>query len=188
LKADVDVVEHVPIPFCLEVQLKQLLAEDKLHLADLPVYEAQLGRMAEQGVVLVPTLDANTHILSDMPRLDAEEEQAATGFLLEAVQAYRELGGLVALGNDYGCPGVAAGMPLREMELLLAARLTPMEVIEASTSRAAFVSGHGDELGTLEPAKLADLLVLDGNPLNDIEAMKRVVLVIRGGKIGYIGE
>jgi enamidase len=188
LEAGVDVVEHVPLPFCLEVELKQLLAEDNLHLADLPAYEVQLVRMVEQGVVLVPTLDANTCIISDMPRLGPVEEQAATEFLLEIVHAYRELGGVVVLGNDYGCPGVAEGMPLREMELLLAAGLTPMEVIEAGTSRAAFVSGHGDELGTLEPAKLADLIVVDGDPLNDIEAMKRVDLVIRGGKIGYIGE
>jgi imidazolonepropionase-like amidohydrolase len=45
-----------------------------------------------------------------------------------------------------------------------------------------------DELGTLEPAKLADRIVVDSNPLNDIEAMKRVDIVIKGGKIDRIGE
>ncbi len=188
LDAGVDVVEHVPLPFCLEAELKQLLEEDSLHLADLPEYEVQLVRMAEQGVVLVPTLDANTCIIGDLPRLEPEEYQVAVEFLLEIVDHYRKLGGEVALGNDFGCPGVTEGMPMREMELLLAAGLTPMEIVEASTRRAAAVCGHGDELGTLEPGKLADLIVVDGNPLNEVEAMNRVTLVIRGGKIGYIPE
>lgn len=185
LDANVDVVEHVPLPFCLETELRQLIEGNNLRLADLPAYRAQLLRMAEQGVVLVPTLDANICIISELPRLESEGERAATEFLLEIVRAYRALGGVVALGNDFGCPGVAKG---KEIKLLLAAGLTPMEVIEAGTSRAAFVSGYGDELGTLEPAKVADLIVIDGNPLNDIEGMSRVDLVIRGGKTGYIGE
>jgi imidazolonepropionase-like amidohydrolase len=63
-----------------------------------------------------------------------------------------------------------------------------MEVIEAGTHCAAYVCGHGDELGTLEPGKLADLIVVDGNPLNEVETMNRVTLVIKGGKIGYIPE
>jgi imidazolonepropionase-like amidohydrolase len=75
------------------------------------------------------------------------------------------------------------GMPLPEMELLLAAGLTPMDVIRAGTQHAAWVCGHGDELGTLEPGKLADLIVVDGDPLADIEAMARVIAVIKGGQL-----
>ena len=69
------------------------------------------------------------------------------------------------------------------MKLLLASGLTPMEVIEASTRNAARVCGHGDELGTLEPGKLADAIIVDGNPLEDIEAMSRVLVVIKGGEV-----
>ena len=188
LNAGVDVIEHVPLPFCLGAELKQWLEEDSLHLADLPEFEAQLARMAEQGTVLVPTLDATTSIICDLPGLGPEEQQAATEFLLEIVHHFQELGGVVALGNDFGCPGVAEGMPIREMELLLAAGLTPMELIEGFTRHAAYACGHSDELGTLEPGKLADLIVLDGSPLHNIEAVNRVALVIRGGEIGYIPE
>jgi imidazolonepropionase-like amidohydrolase len=76
-------------------------------------------------------------------------------------------------------------MPIKEMEWLIKAGLSPMEVIQAATQHAAFVCGHGDELGTLEPGKLADLVVVDGDPLADIEAMSRVVMVIKDGKIVF---
>ncbi len=74
-------------------------------------------------------------------------------------------------------------MPVLEMQLLRQAGLTPMEVIQAGTSRAATVCGHGKELGTLESGKLADLIVVDGNPLTDIEAMNRVFVVIKNGEV-----
>jgi len=61
-------------------------------------------------------------------------------------------------------PIIEPGMPVQEMKWLLAAGLTPMEVIEAGTRYAAQVCGHGEELGTLEPGKLADLVVVEGDP------------------------
>ncbi len=185
LNANVDVIEHTPLPFCLEAELKQMLEDDRLHLEKLPPLNAQLARMAEEGVVLVPTLDANTYAISQLPRLTPTERQAAHNFLLEVVGHYRDLGGVIALGNDYGNAGVQHGLPLREMELLLAAGLSPTEVIEASTHHAALVSGHGDELGTLESGKLADLIVVDGNPLTDLDAMSQLVIVIKNGEIVF---
>jgi imidazolonepropionase-like amidohydrolase len=186
LEGGVDVIEHVPLPFCLEAELKQMLADDALQLAKLPELEAQLTRMAEQGTILVPTLDENTWVINDLPRLSPEERQMTATFILGIVRRFHKLGGIIALGNDYGNPGVQLGMPLREMELLLDAGLTPMEVIEAGTRHAAKVSGHGDELGTLEPGKLADIIVIDGNPMTDLKALDRVTLVIKNGKIAYV--
>jgi hypothetical protein len=68
-------------------------------------------------------------------------------------------------------------MVMSEIRFLLAAGLSPMEVIKAGTQHAAYVSGQRDELGTLEPGKLADVIIVDGNPLTDIEALGRVVTV-----------
>ena len=79
-------------------------------------------------------------------------------------------------------------MPVGEMEMLLAAGLTPEEVIEAGTRIAATIRGHGNELGTLEPGMLADVIVVDGDPLEDLQAMRAVVLVIRDGEIAVISE
>jgi imidazolonepropionase-like amidohydrolase len=60
-----------------------------------------------------------------------------------------------------------------------------MEVIEASTRHAAFVCGHGDSLGTLEPGKLADIIIVDGDPLTDLAAMDNVIAVIKGGELAH---
>jgi imidazolonepropionase-like amidohydrolase len=58
-----------------------------------------------------------------------------------------------------------------------------MEVIEAGTRHAAFVCGQDDHLGTLQAGKLADIIVVDGDPLSDLQALERVVAVIKGGEV-----
>jgi len=64
------------------------------------------------------------------------------------------------------------------------AGMTSMEVIEAATRHAAHVSG-ADDLGILEPGKLADLVVVEGNPLEDIDALTRIRLVILDGEVAH---
>ncbi len=76
-------------------------------------------------------------------------------------------------------------MPLTEMNLLLAAGLSPMEVIQAGTRNAALVCGQAGQLGTLEPGKLADVIVVGGDPLSDLQAMETVVAVIKAGEVAY---
>jgi imidazolonepropionase-like amidohydrolase len=56
-------------------------------------------------------------------------------------------------------------------------------LIEAGTRHAATACGHGGELGTLEPGMLADIIVVDGDPLQDLQALSQVVLVIKNGEI-----
>jgi imidazolonepropionase-like amidohydrolase len=56
-------------------------------------------------------------------------------------------------------------------------------VIVAATKHAAFVCGQGSELGTLETGKLADLIVVKGNPLEDINAMGSVLYIVKDGKL-----
>ena len=77
----------------------------------------------------------------------------------------------MALGTDYNT-SMQAGMPVGEMEMLLAAGLTTMEVIEAGTRHSAYVCGQCGELGTLEPGMLADVVVVDGDPLESLQAMR----------------
>ena len=61
-----------------------------------------------------------------------------------------------------------------------------MEAIVASTANAAHVVRMGDQIGTLEPGKLADVIVVASNPLDDIRAIRDdVVYVIRGGEVVF---
>jgi imidazolonepropionase-like amidohydrolase len=94
-------------------------------------------------------------------------------------------GGLVALGNDFGGgPGdFEGGIPMYEIKQMNAAGMSPMDIIVASTKNAAHVSNIEKELGTLEAGKLADILVVKGDPLKDLATLEKVLLVIHGGEI-----
>ena len=90
---------------------------------------------------------------------------------------------MLALGDDYGNPGVAFGMPMAEITHWLNAGLTPMDVIIAATHGGAVVCGLADQLGTIQPGMVADLLAVQGNPLIDITTLNQVALVMRSGVV-----
>jgi imidazolonepropionase-like amidohydrolase len=71
----------------------------------------------------------------------------------------------------------------REMELLNLAGLTPMQAIVAATKSAAEVIGQGASIGTIEPGKLADLIVLDDDPVRDISNIRKISAVMRDGEL-----
>jgi len=94
---------------------------------------------------------------------------------------------VIAMGTDTG-RGLREyfGKNAYELTLMVEAGLTPMESLVAATKNAALALGRGDDLGTLEPGKQADLLVVDGNPLDDItvlEDQERIKLVMCGGRV-----
>jgi enamidase len=181
LEAGVDVIEHVPIPSDSYENLQPMLDDAGKYRIPSSL-EAQMLDMIEQGVVLVPTLDVLTGD-SNLRNFVESEPEHFTQAVLTVVRFFHDSGGIIAVGNDYGYPGVLPGMPLREMELLQAAGLSPLEVIEAATKHAAYVCGQSEDLGTLEIGKLADLIVVDGNPLEDINAMDSVLYVVKDGEL-----
>jgi len=95
----------------------------------------------------------------------------------------RDAGIPIAMGTDAGNPLTLHGASIyREMEAMAEAGMTPMEVLVSSTRTAARAMGRAD-IGTLEPGKLADLVVLDGDPLASVANLRRVRLVARAGEI-----
>jgi len=98
---------------------------------------------------------------------------------------FLQQGGQVALGNDYGGgPGeFEQGIPMYEIEQMSLAGMTPLQVIVASTKNAAHVSGIEDEVGTLETGRIADVLVVSGDPLVDLQNLLNIRMVIHNGTI-----
>ena len=96
---------------------------------------------------------------------------------LAMVQKAKEEGVRIAAGTDTGC--IEPGRNARELELLVEAGLTPMEAIMAATKHAADCRGIGDRLGTLEPDKLADILVLNIDPLENIIGLQDKTNVLK---------
>ncbi len=104
----------------------------------------------------------------------------------QAVRQLHEAGVPIVLGSDtvyvpwalYSFHGFST---LREIELLGEAGLEPMEVIKAATSNAAKMLGLEDDIGTVEVGKHADLIVLDENPLKDLQAFRTIQWTIQKG-------
>ncbi len=144
-------------------------------------YKAQLDRMIERHIMMVPTLDKIIPWCQGFANT-SERKELCREYALAPVQYFHQMGGIIALGDDSGFLSRTL-MPIREMQWLVAAGLTPLQVIQAGTQHAARVCGHGDELGTLEPGKLADVIVVEGNPLTDIGVMEHVGTVIIGGQV-----
>lgn len=95
----------------------------------------------------------------------------------------------VAAGSDAGNIGTLHGPALhRELELMVAAGLTPAAVLVAATRGGARVMGRDGDLGTLAPGKLADMVILDADPLADIRNTRRIHLVVKGGRVLYPDE
>jgi imidazolonepropionase-like amidohydrolase len=145
--------------------------------------------MAELGIWLVPTLSV-VHRLKERLDRDPHSLPAYTAAKLPGVfdvqrrnfKRALELGVKIAMGTDAGALGHAQNT--RELVYMVQAGMTPMQSIVASTKMGGQLLGMGDELGTLESGRLADLLLLDGDPLADIGVAadpERVKLVMKDG-------
>ncbi|HVH08160.1 MAG TPA: amidohydrolase family protein [Gemmatimonadales bacterium] len=99
------------------------------------------------------------------------------------VREFRQAGGLVAAGSAAADRLLVPGLSLHEkLGLLVAAGLTPIEAITAATRKGAELL-RADSLGVIAPGKVADLVVLDGNPATAIGATRRIALVVLRGRV-----
>ncbi len=120
----------------------------------------------------------------------AYAERAAEGYAttVENLERVHEAGIPIVTGTDAGNPLTLHGPAINyEMEAMVEAGLTPMEVLVASTRNGARAMGRED-FGTVEPGMIADLLVLDADPLAEIRNAREVALVVRAGEVWTRGE
>jgi len=150
--------------------------DDISHLAPIGTKpEALIQQMKAAGIYWIPTFE---------PLPPADKGKAIREKAIDDFKHFLSLGGLVALGNDSGSmPGVQMGMPITQILCMQKAGMTPMQIIEAATRHAARVCRLEKELGTLQPGKRADLFVVEGNPLEDLNTLTKTRLVIHDGVI-----
>lgn len=90
----------------------------------------------------------------------------------------------IVAGTDAGAPFNFHSPLTRELRNLHAAGLTPMETIQAATLRPAQLQGVDRDLGTVSPGKLADMVIVDGDPLQDVSVLQhRIAIVIKDGEV-----
>jgi imidazolonepropionase-like amidohydrolase len=105
--------------------------------------------------------------------------------MLGAMAMAHRSGVRIAFGTDSGVS--RHGDNWRELVLMEEAGIPPMDCLVSATLSAADLCGLGDELGSLEVGKTADVIAIDGNPLEGMACMANVVFVMRSGKT-LIGE
>jgi imidazolonepropionase-like amidohydrolase len=103
----------------------------------------------------------------------------------QALQTAITVGVNIAMGSDQFPfePNEGTVASVREIELYVAAGMTPLRALRSATVETARLLGIERELGTIEAGKLADLLLLDADPLADIAALRSIGLVMKGGEI-----
>jgi imidazolonepropionase-like amidohydrolase len=138
--------------------------------------------MREHGTYLVPTLATRSGLAESKfpPRVKQKADlavKAQDGMVRRALQ----MGVQIALGTDAAV--YPHGNNALEFVLMADDGMTPAQSLRAGTSSAADLLGLADKIGTLKPGKLADIVAVPGNPLQDIRATQSVFFVMKEGVI-----
>jgi len=141
------------------------------------------GLLADRRIFVDPNL-AVFERRPDASDPNSETKVRATKNMKEYVGVLHRAGVPIVVGSHSNAPYAPRGFAFhREMETLVEAGLTPMETLVAATKTGAEFLQRESELGTIEEGKLADILVLDEDPLRDISHSRSISTVIVDGKV-----
>ncbi|MEM0111444.1 MAG: amidohydrolase family protein, partial [Candidatus Parvarchaeota archaeon] len=150
-----------------------------------------IDMMVERGAYLEPT---NRYIKLLVEHGEGEQPdyvvEGAKEFWKDRVKNFRrymDKGVKIVLGSDAGgVPYFKHGENARELEVMVELGMSPMRAIISATKMAAECLGLQDKIGTIEPGKLADIIVVDGNPLQDIGILsheEKLKIIMKNGYI-----
>jgi imidazolonepropionase-like amidohydrolase len=144
---------------------------------------ADLELMKLKGVYLVPTLSGiDAHIAKKPDDFASVKAQAYLEAIRQAFTTARQIGVKIADGSD---PASAArhGKNAEELQSMTRRGLTTLEAIRAATVSAADLIGWSDDVGAVEAGKFADMIAVQGDPLEDIALLQHIKFVMKGGTV-----
>ncbi len=144
--------------------------------------EALIAQAVKQGTFWCPTMLVTEYVAPGRAAAGAEIWMKMLPMLRTAVGKAAKAGLKIAMGTDAG------GFPWTmnqagELKLMVNAGMMPMQALKAATSVAADLIDQEESLGSIEPGKLADIIAVPGDPLQDIGVMEKVSFVMKDGKI-----
>lgn len=149
--------------------------------------------MLEKGTYLVPTLYAPHAVVHrgidyGLPEVYIEKAKPVMEVHQRSFEKALKAGVKIACGSDSGMTSVVHGTSAVELEIMVDHGMSPMQAILAATRDSADCLQRKEELGTVEKGKTADLIVVDGNPLDDISVLQKqecIALVMKDGVVQY---
>lgn len=153
----------------------------RLRRDDNPRLEPLLDRVVRSGVFVSPTLA----IFEARPGDQDTSLERVEGFanMMWFFEQCHRAGARIVVGSHTAAPYAPRGKAyLREVQLMAQAGMQPLEILTAATKTNAEFFGVADHLGTIEPGKIADLILIDGDPsqdINELDAVSRVMLAGR---------
>jgi len=148
--------------------------------------DAGIAAMKQHGTYLVPTLYLGDWFMENAPKTGVPPAMLAKA--KEVMPAARKnIGHAFASGVKVGFGTDAAvyphGLNAHEFAVMVQLGLTPLQAIQAATVNDADLLGWSDKVGVLEPGHYADIIAVDGDPLQDVTTLEKVKFVMKGGVV-----
>ena len=200
VKAGADILVHSVTDQEVDEEFIQLLKKNNvIYTTTLVVFEGypevltqQVSLMAAEHEIANPYVVSTLFDLRHLPRedipervlkgMDNPEPLSTNSVILTNLKRLQDSGVIIAAGTDAGNIGTLHGPSIfREFELMTEAGLSSKEILTATTINGARLMGQEDKLGTIEKGKLADMVLLNSDPIADIQNTSDIHLIVKNG-------
>ncbi len=148
--------------------------------------DAAIATLKKNGTYLVPTLylidwQRENTAKANLPEFSRRKMEMVSEVAKQIAKKAFEAGVKIGLGTDAAV--YPHGLNAHELAVYVSLGMTPLQAIQTATINDADLLGWSDKIGSVEPGKWADIIAIDGDPLQDVTTLQRVKFVMKGGEV-----